>query len=353
MDTLTHALSGALLARATAPREATADALPLTRRIALGFFAAAFPDIDFIASYFSPIGYLYYHRGITHSWLMLPLWAALIGGLWAWACRDRGNWHRYAGVVAWSIGIHIVGDWITSYGTIMFAPLSDARYDLSTTFIVDLWFTGIIVAALMCAWVWRRTRTPAMLGLGVLAAYVAFQFALQQRAVDFAEDYARGHRMHAAEIKALPRPVSPFNWMVIVTEADRYHYALVNLFRQHVREPVAADAGFFDRLDAPYRPVQYAQWLVVNRYGSDTADAALAREAYSQPAFEFFRWFAAYPVVFRIDRGNPETCAWFEDLRFFTPGRLEQPFRYGTCRDGEGTWKAYRLVDAAHRVPVF
>jgi len=43
MDTLTHALSGALLARATAPA-VSADVLPLRRRLAIGALAAAFPD---------------------------------------------------------------------------------------------------------------------------------------------------------------------------------------------------------------------------------------------------------------------------------------------------------------------
>lgn len=46
MDTLTRALSGALLARATALREVTREALPLGRRMTVGFFAATFPDGD-------------------------------------------------------------------------------------------------------------------------------------------------------------------------------------------------------------------------------------------------------------------------------------------------------------------
>ena len=77
MDTLTHALSGALLARATAPRGQSANTLPLGRRMAVGFVAAAFPDIDVVVSYLSPLAYLHYHRGPTHSLILLPLWAVL------------------------------------------------------------------------------------------------------------------------------------------------------------------------------------------------------------------------------------------------------------------------------------
>ncbi|HEV7799954.1 MAG TPA: metal-dependent hydrolase, partial [Burkholderiales bacterium] len=78
MDTLTHALAGALLARATAPREQKPDSLPLGRRMFVGFVAAAFPDIDFVTSYLTPLSNIYHHRGITHSLILLPLWAALV-----------------------------------------------------------------------------------------------------------------------------------------------------------------------------------------------------------------------------------------------------------------------------------
>jgi inner membrane protein len=47
MDTLTHALSGALLARATAPKRDDEKTLPLRRRLLVGFLAAAAPDLDF------------------------------------------------------------------------------------------------------------------------------------------------------------------------------------------------------------------------------------------------------------------------------------------------------------------
>ena len=67
MDTLTHALSGALLARATASKRDEPDALPLGRRMLIGFLACAAPDLDFVVSYLGPIGYIENHRGLTHS----------------------------------------------------------------------------------------------------------------------------------------------------------------------------------------------------------------------------------------------------------------------------------------------
>jgi inner membrane protein len=345
MDTLTHALSGALLARATAPAPGP-DVIPLRRRIALGALAAAFPDSDVVASWLSPLSYLYHHRGVTHSLVMLVIWAALF----SWLCtklwpnnnsKDPG-WRAYAGIIAWGIAAHIAGDWITSFGTMVFAPLSDWRAALSTTFIIDLWFSGIILAGLLASWVWRRSRWPAVAGLGVLCAYVVFQFAMQQRAIDFGGQYAGNAGLRNAKVSALPRPLSPFNWMVVAETDDRYYYSLISLSRRDA--PVLApDAGFFARLGAPYLPLSQAQWVIADRWGTG-AQTPLVHEAMAHPRFAFFRWFAQYPALYRIDAGNPHTCVWFQDLRFFTPGRAAWPFRYGMCRETGGEWRAYELL---------
>jgi inner membrane protein len=353
VDTLTHALSGALCARASAPREASPDALPLGRRILVGFCAAAFPDLDVVTSWISPLSYLYNHRGVTHSLLMLPLWAFALAWLCALIWRRDRNWRAYFGVIALALGIHIAGDWITSFGTMVLAPFSDERFKLSTTFIIDLWFTGIILAGLLVSLAWRRSRVPAVAGIAVLAAYVGFQYVQQQRAIDFAEAYARSTGIQQARISAMPRPVSPFNWMVVVEEeGERYHYALISLSRREMPAAPTAQSSFIERLAAPYLPLAQAVWLRAERYGTPQ-QAALARQALQQPQLEFFRWFAEYPMLYRVDSGNPSTCVWFQDLRFLTPGRNAWPFRYGVCREGGGAWTPYQLGDGNARLPVY
>jgi inner membrane protein len=349
MDTLTHALSGALLARATAPRRTGSDVLPLGRRIGLGFFAAAFPDIDIVASFLSPLSYLYHHRGVTHSLLLLPLWTMLL----AWGCsrvwRSGPGWRAYFGVFAWGLGIHIAGDWITSFGTMVFAPFSDERYALSTTFIIDLWFTGIIVAGLVAAALWRRTRMPAVAGIALLCVYVGFQFVMHHEAVRFGEEYAQSRGYRDATVTATPRPVSPYNWMVMVGEGEQWHYAFVNLRR---REPRPAGDGFFATLDKPYLPLASARWETVPKFGEPEL-GALAREAYRQPQFAFFRWFSEYPSLFRVDRADHGVCVWFQDLRFHTPGRSSWPFRYGMCREGDLGWQPFQWLSDRDRMPVY
>jgi inner membrane protein len=351
VDTITHALSGALAARATAPGQTDEKTLPLGRRLFVGLLAAAAPDLDFVIGWVGPVEFLLHHRGATHSLVLLPLWAYLLARLCAVIWRRDRPWRAYFGVIALGLGAHIAGDWITSFGTIVFAPLSDIRVGLGTTFIIDLWFSGIILAGLVASAIWRKSHVPAVAGLAVLCGYVAFQGVLQQRAVDWGEAYARNSGLQQAAVTAQPRPVSPFNWMVIVRSDEEVRYSFINLARREPLRP-APDAGTIARLDASYLPPAQAQWVHATRFGSSPGERAVAREVWSQPQFAFFRWFADEPVLLRVDSGNPSTCAWFQDLRFFTPGRDTWPFRYGMCREGGGTWELFRLFGDSTRIAV-
>lgn len=114
--------------------------------MAAGFLACAAPDLDFVISFLGPVEYLLNHRGVTHSILLLPAWALLYSWVLSKLLRDPGGWRALYGVTALALAAHIVGDLITSFGTIVLAPLSDWRAAIGTTFIIDLWFSGIIVA---------------------------------------------------------------------------------------------------------------------------------------------------------------------------------------------------------------
>jgi inner membrane protein len=346
MDTLTHALSGALIARATASRDAPPHSMP--RRVAAGFFAAAAPDLDFVLAFVSPVLYLEQHRGPTHSFLLLPFWALLLSWALAKILREPGGWRPLYGVTALGLAVHILGDLITSFGTIVFAPLSYARFGWGTTFIIDLWFSGIIAAGLLASMFWRRTRAPAVVASAALVAYVGLQAVLKERALDFARDYASQHGIANAEITAYPRAVSPFNWTVYVSDELSHRYAHVNLARS---EPLPPAHDFFGRMNAAFQPLALAQWEARPRYGTSGAEQALARSAWESPALGFLRWFAEKPAFDGLSAGS--TCVWFLDLRFVNPGRNWVPFQYGACRDSDAApWRAFERSGAGGRAPV-
>ncbi|HET9736295.1 MAG TPA: metal-dependent hydrolase [Burkholderiales bacterium] len=344
MDTLTHALSGALLGRATAPKDAPPRSIP--RRVAAGFFAAAAPDLDFVLAFVSPLLYLEQHRGPTHSLVLLPLWALVLAWALAKILREPRGWRALYGVTALALAAHIAGDWITSFGTMVFAPLSYERYALGSTFIIDLWFSGIILAGLAASLFWRATRLPAVAASLVLAGYVGLQAVMKERALDYARDYARAQGLANVEFTAYPRAVSPFNWTVYASDELSHRYAHVNLVRT---EPLAPAHDFVGRMNAAFQPRALAQWEMRPRYGASAEEQALARAAWQSPALGFMRWFAEKPAFDGLGKGS--TCVWFVDLRFINPGREWVPFQYGACRETESApWRAYERAADGGRV---
>jgi inner membrane protein len=376
MDTLTHALSGALMARllhvrspaSVASQATSASRPPLWAGVLAGTVAGAFPDVDIVARWWGDVAYLLNHRGVTHSLLLAPLWAALVAWVLAWVLRrwvqppsgvaaaTAMTWRSLYGVCLAGILIHIAGDWITQFGTMLWAPLSNSRLGLGTVFIIDLWFTGALLLGLLLAAVWPHRRWPAALGLGLATAWVGVTWVGQQEALEVGRAQAQALGAPQARVVVMPRPASPFNWTVAVQHEGRYHLAHVNTRRT---QPLALtpDSNWIQRLSAPYLPASQAPWQVLEQWGGPDAPAWV-RQAWDHPSFAFYRWFAGVPALSHTTQtmgadGRTERCAWFRDLRFGFPGRDGTPFHYGLCLQGEGVGDAqvYRL-QGGQRHPV-
>ena len=303
--------------------------------MAAGFLACAAPDLDFIIGFAGPVEYLLNHRGVTHSFLLLPAWALLYSWILSKLLREPGGWRALYGVTALALAAHIVGDLITSFGTVVLAPLFDWRAALGTTFIIDLWFSGIILAGLAFSAVFWKSRVPALAASLVLAGYVGFQYVQKMRATEFGAQYAKSLGIKAARVTVHPRPVSPFNWTVFVSDDEAHRFSHINLIRAEPRRYVPGD-GFIARIDSPYLPLEQAVWVSRPRYGA--TDQAMIRGAWQSTELDFFRWFADLPAFDGMSAGS--TCVWFTDLRFLTPGREGMPFRYRVCRAAPGApWK--------------
>jgi len=294
-----------------------------------------------VVGFAGPVAYLAQHRGVTHSLILLPLWALVLSWILAKILREPRGWRALYGITAMGIALHIAGDVITGFGTIVFAPFSSWRAAIGTTFIIDLWFSGIIVAGLVFSVFFRKTRIPSLAALAFLAGYVGFQYLQKEKALEFGVEYARTKAMKDARITAHPRPPTPFNWTVFVSDDDAHRFSHVNLLRKEPKAYRPGD-GFIARIDAPYLPLGGAIWVTRSRYGETDRD--FIREAWNSDAMPVYRWFVDLPAFDGLSR-DP-ACAFFVDLRFLTPGRDAMPFRYGACRDRPGApWRLQPPAD--------
>lgn len=339
MDTLTHALSGALLARAT-KKNNIQTGVSLRARIIAGFLAAAFPDIDFIARFFGTLTYLENHRGITHSFILLPLWALLLAYLFSKLSKGSYHWKDFYLIAASGLAIHIFGDIITAYGTMMFSPISDIKFSWPTTFIIDFYFSGIIVAALMLAKVFQSSgKKIAIAGLMILLSYIGYQAMLSQRAEQIASLYAEKNNLQHAQVYVMPQPLSPYHWKAIVKVSDTYHVAYINLTNN---EPISLskEAGLFSRIRHLYQTKGHRQWKIFTQYGAD--NSPLVKHVWSLDIMKSVREFMLFPVVDSVTSLAGQQCVWFKDHRFLLGNVRKAPFVFGACKEGK-QWKQYRL----------
>jgi inner membrane protein len=173
----------------------------------------------------------------------------------------------------------------------------------------------------------------------LLTGYVGFQYLQKEKATELGVEYAKTKAMRDAKVTVHPRPPTPFNWTVFVSDESSHRFAHVNLVREEKKLYRPGD-GFIARIDSPYLPLNQAIWVTRTRYGETDQD--LIREAWNAGPLAVYRWFADLPAFDGLTR-NP-TCAFFVDLRFLTPGRDAMPFRYGACRDG-ATWRLQTPLD--------
>ncbi len=343
MDTVTHSLLGALVARASAPAHTAPFHLSLGERTTAGALAAAFPDLDYLTFWIDPLTFLAeWHRGPTHSLVLLPVWALSLGLLFSVLGQRRALWREMVAVCALALASHIASDVITAYGTQIFSPVSEFRPSLDTTFVIDAYFSAIIVLGLLASRRWEPRRA-ARYAVLTLLLYLGAQGLIQRQALALAMEHIRIAGLTGATPSALPQPFSPFNWKLILSRGDHYHVAFVNLLS---REPFAAASQsdlMLVHLLAAYRPRDRLSWTMYSRFGHADATQAKAREVWCHDDFRQFRQFARYPVLYRVDGEGEESCVWFTDLRYVLPA-MTPPFRYGMCRkDPDGTWVLHRL----------
>jgi len=197
MDILTQALVGATTAQAAAR--------PHETRIAMvtGALAGLLPDVDaLIRSNADPLLVLEFHRHFTHSFVFIPLGAAVVATLVWLFCRDRIKFERIFLYALLGIALSGILDACTSYGTHLLWPFSDSRTSWNLIAIVDPLFTLLLLLPLILACRHRQAR-PARLALILAASYMMFAVLQHERATVVAEGMiaSRGHEADRALVK--------------------------------------------------------------------------------------------------------------------------------------------------------
>jgi len=189
MDTITHGIAGALIGKAVFRGEDmfVAHAMNRGRIITWSLMLGAiFPDSDVIRDFFSSDKLLIvtWHRSITHSLVMLPLWALVLAGI----TRAFAHWRKWespsfgALSAIYAVGIlsHILLDLVTSFGTMIWSPLQWSRPAWDLIFIVDFTLTAIFLVPQLLAWVYAHPEKVKGRAVGMWLLFLPAPFLIAQ-----------------------------------------------------------------------------------------------------------------------------------------------------------------------------
>ena len=261
-----------------------------------GAALGAAPDIDVVFSiggdFFDT---LKHHRGITHSLIVL-LAVGPLAGHWLWRRFGDGlHWRRqhlwWLAVATLALLSHPVLDWLTPYGTQLFAPFSERRFAVNAMPIIDPVYTLILLGGLGAgAWLKspRRRKASALAALALSCAYLAYGWAQNRETAQFATAQLAAEGLADYELSAFPTIL-------------QVHYR-----RVVVRTPQEVRVGYF----STWSPCAI-QWGRAPRNGRVAASLLAATE--EGRTFDWFTMGWSFPVVQQAANGFEVTLS---DLRY-------------------------------------
>jgi membrane-bound metal-dependent hydrolase YbcI (DUF457 family) len=373
MDTITHGIVGALAGKALfAGRDvpagvanggvARALSAPTARAAIIACtLGAMFPDIDIFAGPLvrNPLAIMEWHRNITHSAVMLPLWALLLAALSMPLARllkwKSPPFFALFSIYAVGIGTHIFLDLVTNFGTMVWSPLRYSRPAWDWVFILDLTLTAIALVPQLATWCYREREQflPRSICIWAALAVGAFGAYLFASAAGYGFSIAVTVVVSAifAAIIFLPAiQGAGFRWTratwcraglavlcaYIGLAAAAHHKAFADVEKfaaeQHLQvENLAALplpptlthwVGLASTPEGVWRATFYEPGGAVEstQFYTDAQSREFIEEAMKLRDVQIYLWFARFPVWRVVHRQGNETALEISDVRFFREG---------------------------------
>jgi membrane-bound metal-dependent hydrolase YbcI (DUF457 family) len=362
MDTITHGIAGALIAKAVFNGDDLFVSTPITKRRVITWtvmLGSIFPDSDVFREMISRNDMLMitWHRSLTHSLVCLPIWSLLLAALTLALCRWR-KWNSpsYGALCGlWAVGIlsHIFLDLVTTYGTMIWSPLQWSRPAWDILFIVDFTFVAILLVPQFIAWMYEDPKAIRRRGVVLwlflsLGAFIVYKIAANVGAPTSITSIAVVIAILAI-LFLLPGiggrglPLSYAGWnriglvaaTVYLLAATYAHSVALGRIQQFASSehlevqnigalPLPPSPWHWDGLVLTQRGVYEVRMDLSNSsnsdaiehtYYPDAAPNALTAKARELPDVQKLFWFARFPVT-RFHKERNESVVEFFDARF-------------------------------------
>ena len=254
MDSLTQAALGALCGEILLSRKLG------WKGAAWGAAFGTFPDLDIIGYlWMDAAEQLRWHRGISHSLLMIPIASLFFAGILKKIHQKhalsfkRAFWFVFS---AWAT--HIFIDCFNSYGTQIFEPFSDYRFAFNCVFIIDPFFTGpLILGLFFCLKVFKKKQRARVFTQYATACWLSLYFCTSLSIKLLAERYFRerfntwGVTPHA--VMSTPTPFNILCWRGVARDDEKYYITYWSIFDKNGRDDMIVEFEHGHELERDFR----------------------------------------------------------------------------------------------------
>ena len=241
---------------------------------------------------------------------------------------------------------------ICEKGAALLAPFWQAKLSFGVLYSFDIGlFIGLLVFMALGV-MFRRLRIEiSQLVLLLLIGYIGVATTFKLKANAIGDRYAQAMELEVDHVYALPQPLSPFYWRIIVKTTDqRLHDTMVSLKRKRTIV-VTPETPPLRRAKAAYKPVHEAVWRIYNRFGYEDTDFVAA--AWRSEVSQRLGWASRFAVLKDIVTYENKRCARFKDLRF-EGTQMGDLGEYLVCQQSaaeqaenkhDDGWMAYQAAD--------
>ncbi|MDF1511229.1 metal-dependent hydrolase [Robertmurraya sp. DFI.2.37] len=222
MDSVTHTLFGLALYGTIDKSKFDSKTKKAYLTTAVG--ASLIPDIDVISQLWDTGGlYQMWHRGITHSIFLTPIWALLFYLLAILLFKVKDKRLFFLGLLA--VFIHNTSDLFNAWGTGYLEPFSSIRITFGTIPIVDLVFWVILAVAFLLS---RKNKERSPFYFRAAWGLIVLHLVIQTT------QGALIYKNYQAEYEqiALSADFVPWNFTVITKTEDEVKLYHDNLFKE-------------------------------------------------------------------------------------------------------------------------
>jgi inner membrane protein len=306
MEPVTHFLTGACIGRAGLNRKTAYATLAAV-------LAAEAADMDTLWGLAGPVEGLKHHRGITHTFIAVPVVAAVVVGVvWLFDRWRRSRSSGKAKTLNQNVGVptaplrlgwlyltalvaalsHLLLDWTNNYGLRPFFPFNPRWYEGSLVFIAEPMLWALLLTAMVIPWLLGliggeigvrraafRGRGWAIFALTGMVLLWGWRWSEQGRARMLAENT----QIATAPVKRMtlePYPVNPFRWHAILETSEYYQTAEINTLSGEVasdprrdvlyKPPVTAATEAAKRTLLGQVYLDWGMWAVVRDVGQES-----------------------------------------------------------------------------------